>query len=122
MPKSLKTQRSVWTAVFRRLVHQLENDADVNRILGRDNLRSWKGVAGDKAPFVPTWATPVVRLTPQPRNVDWYDPSTQSVDLWVQVELAVQSTCIDDVADLYDQVVIQPLRPGNGTLALELVA
>jgi hypothetical protein len=36
------------------------------------------------------------------------------------VELAVQSLCIDDIADLYD-LIVQALRPGNGTLALDLV-
>ena len=54
MAKSLKTPTSVWTAVFRRIVQQLENDPTIKRVVGLDNLRSWKGVPGDKNEFVPT--------------------------------------------------------------------
>ena len=104
MSKSLKTPSSVWSKVFRRIVLQLENDPFVKRVVG-DNLRSWKGVPGDKAPFEPKANAPVVRLTPQPRNVDWYSPDMQCGDLWVQVELGVQSLCIDDMADLWDILV-----------------
>ena len=111
MPKSLKTPSSVWSAVFRRIVMQVENDPSVKRVVGVDNLRSWKGVPGDKNDFMPTSNAPVVRLTPQPRNVDWYSPDTQSGVLWVQVELAVQSLCIDDVADLWD-ILVNAIRPG----------
>jgi len=123
--KSLKTPTSVWTAVFRRIIQQLENDPNVKRVVGLDNLRSWKGVPGDKNEFAPTSNAPVVRLTPQPRNVDWYSPDMQSGDLWVQVELAVQSLCIDDVADLWD-ILVNAIRPGaidstGGSFAQDLV-
>src|SRR4051812_33327755 len=98
MPKSLKTIQSVWTKVFRRIVQQLEQDAEIRRVLGADNLRSWKGVPGDKAPFSPTTTNPVARLTPMPAGVDWYSPDTQAGTLGVGVELAVMSLAIDDVA------------------------
>jgi hypothetical protein len=125
MAKSLKTPTSVWTAVFRRIIQQLENDPNVRRAVGLHNLRSWKGVPGDKNEFAPTSNAPVVRLTPQPRNVDWYSPDMQSGDLWVQVELAVQSLCIDDVADLWD-ILVNAIRPGaldstGGLFAQDLV-
>lgn len=121
MPKALKTNVSAFTAVFRRIVSQLENDPDVRRVVGVQNLRSWKGVPGDKAPFAPTDTAPVVRLTPEPQDVEWYSPDTQAGTLAVTVELAVQSLCVDDVTDLWDTLV-QALRPGNGTLAQDLVA
>ena len=125
MSKSLKTPTSVWTAVFRRIVQQLENDPNVKRVVG-DNLRSWKGVPGDKTPFEPKANAPVVRRTPQPRSVDWYSPDMQSGDLWVQVELGVQSLCIDDMADLWD-ILVNAIRPGavdslGNPFALDLVA
>ena len=125
MPKSLKTPTSVWTAVFRRIVLQLETDPAVNRVVGRDNLRSWKGVPGDKAPFEPTSAAPVVRLTPQPQGVDWYSEDAQAGMLAVLVELAVQTLCIDDVADLWD-IVVAACNPGalnstGGSFARDLV-
>jgi hypothetical protein len=125
MPKSLKTNPSVWTKVFRRVVQQLENDATVKRIVGR-NLRSWKGEPGDKAPFAPSQNAPVVRLTPNPASVDWYSPDMQAGTLWVLVELAVPSLCVDDVADLWD-VIVAALVPdgpsvGGGTsFGLDLV-
>jgi hypothetical protein len=112
MPKSLKTPSSVWTLVFRRIVQQLENDASIKRVVGQQNVRSWKGVPGDKAPFAPTPGAPVVRLTPNPRNVDWYSPDLTVGTLYVRVELAVQSLSIDDVADLWD-IVVQALQPGG---------
>jgi hypothetical protein len=125
MAKSLKTPTSVWTRVFRRIVQQLENDPNIRRVVGPDNLRSWKGVPGDKAPFEPTSTAPVVRLTPQPQNVDWYSPDTQAGQLFVQVELGVQGLCIDDIADLWD-IFVNAIRPGalnliGGPFAQDLV-
>jgi hypothetical protein len=120
VPKSLKTNPSVWSRVFRRIVQQLEQDPDVRRVVGLDNLRSWKGVPGDKSPFVPTATAPVVRLTPQPDHVHWYSPDAQSGSLMVHVEIAVQSLCIDDPIDLWETLV-QAVRPGNGTFAQDLV-
>jgi hypothetical protein len=121
MPKSLKTNQCGWTKVFRRIVQQVETDADIRRVVGVENVRSWKGVPGDKMPFAPTDKAPVIRLTPQPRNVNWYSPDSQIGTLFVVVELAVQSLSIDDVIDLYD-LVVQCLRPGNGTFWQDLVA
>jgi hypothetical protein len=111
MPKALKTNTSKWTAVFRAIVQQLKNDPDVKRVIGLDNLRTWDGSPGDKMAFAPTNNRPVVRLTPQPRNVEWYSPDMQAGRLYVQVELAVQSLCIDDVLDLWD-LILYPIRPG----------
>jgi hypothetical protein len=121
VPKSLKTNSSGWTKVFRRIVQQMETDPDFRRVVGVDRLRSWKGVPGDKAPFLPATGAPVVRLSPQPRNVDWHSPDTQAGTLVVVVEIAVISLCIDDIADLWD-LIVQALRPGNGTLAQDLVS
>jgi hypothetical protein len=112
MPKSLKTNPSVWTRVFRRIVQQLENDPDVKRVVGLANLRSWKGIPGDKAPFEPLQNAPIVRLTPNPANVDWYSPDMQAGTLWVLVELAIPSLCVDDVSDLWD-VIVHALLPGG---------
>jgi hypothetical protein len=118
MPKSLKTNTSVWTAVFRKIVAVLKADLDFRRVVG-DGLRSWDGSTDDKAPFVPS-TRPVVRLTPQPRNVDWYSEDAQSGTLAVLVELGVLSTCVDDVADLWD-LVVAAVTCGAGTIAQDLV-
>lgn len=112
MPKSLKTKNSVWTTVFRRIVQQLETNPDVKRVVGLANLRSWKGVSGDKAPFAPTSTAPVVRLTPQPQNVEWYSPDEQAGTLAVQIEIGVNSLCLDDVVDLWD-LIVGALQPGG---------
>jgi hypothetical protein len=114
MPKSLKTPQSVWTKVFRRIVQQAENDPAVRRVVG-PNIRSWKGVQSDRTPMEPSSDAPVLRLTPQPRNVEWYSPNAQLGQLYVQVEIAVQSLCIDDVADLWD-IVVQSLQPSGPAL------
>jgi hypothetical protein len=58
--------------------------------------------------------------------VDWYSPDIQAGTLWVLVELAVRSLCVDDVSDLWD-VLVHALLPsgpsvGDGTsFALDLV-
>jgi hypothetical protein len=127
MPKSLKTNQSVWTKVFRRIVQQVENDPDAKRVIGPTNIRSWKGVPGDKAPFNPAQNQPVVRFTPNPRDVVWYSPDMQTGTLWVLVEMAVASLSIDDVSDLWD-VIVHALLPGGPSLTegtsfeLDLVA
>src|SRR3954451_5340931 len=121
MPKTLKTNVSVWTKVFRRLVQQLESDPEIRRVVGVDRLRSWKATPGDKAPFQPALGAPVIRLTPRPSGVDWYSPDVQAGTLSVLVELAVMSLCIDDVADLWDLLVIA-VGPCQGTLAQDLIA
>jgi hypothetical protein len=128
MPKSLRTNSSVWTRVFRRIVLQLETDPDVRRVVGVDNLRSWKGVAGDKSPFSPTSSAPVVRLLAMPKGVDWYSPDSQAGTLWVQVEMGIQSLCSDDVTDLWRLIAValrpggRAISPGTVSFALDLVA
>lgn len=121
MPKTLKTNPSVWTNVFRAIVKQLETDADFARVVGKDKLRSWNGSTADKAPFVPSLGSPVVRLTPMPSNVGWYSEDSQSGTLRVKVELAIASLCIDDCLDLWD-LIVWALRAGNKGFALALVA
>lgn len=121
MPKSLSTSQSVWTKVFRRIVSQLESNAEFRRVVGRDNLRTWSGnTVIDRAPFEPTSGAPIVRLTPQPGAVQWYSPELQSGILRVHVELGVQSLCVDDVADLWD-LIVQSLRPGDAMFTGDLV-
>jgi hypothetical protein len=121
VPKSLKTNQSAWTKVFRRIVRQLEQDADVRRVVGVQNIRSWKGEPGDKAPFEPSSSAPVVRLTPMPRGVDWYSEDAQAGDLTVAVEIAVQSLCIDDVTDLWD-LLVAALSAAHDPFTRDLVA
>jgi hypothetical protein len=116
MPKSLKTPSSVWSLIFRRIVQQVENDANIKRVVGLANVRSWKGVPADKSPFEPSSSAPVIRLTPNPMHVDWYSPDAQAGELYVLVELAVQSLSIDDVADLWD-IVVQALQPGGAAVS-----
>lgn len=114
MPKTLKTNDCVWTQVFRRIVRQVELDAEIRRVVGGDRIRSWKGVPADKSPLVPATGAPLMRLTPNPSGVDWYSPDSQAGTLSVQVEIYVASLCIDDVANLWDLVVVacSPCQPG----------
>jgi hypothetical protein len=112
MPKSLKTPLSVWTKIFRRIVAQLETNADVRRVVGIDNVLSWTGKAADYQPLVPTATAPLVRLSPNPSGVDWYSPDAQAGNLGVMIEIAVSSTCIDDVVDLWDMLVTALLPDG----------
>jgi hypothetical protein len=120
MPKALQTKASVWSKVFRRIVQQIEQNPDIRRVVGVDNIRSWSGVDADKAPMVPSSGAPIIRLTPNPANVSWYDPSSQAGTLTVRVEIVIQSLCVDDVADLWDLIVVA-IRPGNYPFTHQLV-
>jgi hypothetical protein len=110
--KALRTRQSTWSAVFREVVAQFARDEEVRRVVGPHNIRSWAGVPDDKAPLIPTGTAPVVRFTPEPRNVTWYSPCAQYGMLRVRVELAVASLCIDDVLDLWD-LVVSAIGPGS---------
>jgi len=124
--KSLKTPETNQTKVFRRIVQQLKNDPTVKRLVG-PNLRSWEGVTADKSPFAPSANAPVVRLTPNPVDEDWYSPDAAVETLWVKVELGISSTCVDDVTDLWGVLrsALLPNGPsvGGGTsFGLDLAA
>ncbi len=130
MPKSLRTNQSVWTRVFRRIVQQVQNDPEIKRVFGM-SIRSWTGDpnGSDKDPMEPSLGKPIVRLTPQPQNVSWYSESEQWGTLHVQVELAIASLAIDDTIDAYD-LFVSALRPdtpsvggdGGGNFGLDLVS
>lgn len=115
MGKTYRTPSSCWSLIFRRIIQQLETDPKINAVIGKGNIRSWKGEESDSQAFQPNDKTPSLRLTPQPKGVDWYDPSSQSGTLVILVEIACQSLCIDDPIDLYDMLVTS-LSPSGRAL------
>jgi hypothetical protein len=119
VPKTLKGPSSVYSHVFRRITKQLESDAKFRSAVS--DLRSWKGQPSDSAPLTPSTGKPIVRLTPRPQAGTWYSPDTQESTLVVDVEMVIASYSVEDVLDLWDELVMA-LRPGNGTLAQDLVA
>lgn len=119
MPKSLNTPISAWTAVFRAIVAKLDADVAFRDVVS--DFRHWFGIDGDKHPMVPRVGSPVVRLTPNPGGVDWYDPSSQIGVLNVLVEMTISSSCVDDVIDLWD-VIVSALAPADNAFCQALIA
>jgi hypothetical protein len=109
--KTLDTNASNFTKVFRRIVSQLHHDDRFRGIVGKE-LRSWDGSDRDRQPATPSEGQPIVRLTPIPSGVAWRDESSQVGTLNVRVELFIAGTCIDDVNDLWDTIVTA-LRPAD---------
>lgn len=119
--KTLKTPSSVWSRVFRRIATEVEVDPELRRVVPPRNFRSWKGVPDDRNPFQPSLGSPLIRLTPNPTGVGWYSPGEQSGTLVVKVELAIMSTCIEDVSDLWDMVVTA-CKPSKFQFTRDLIA
>lgn len=119
MAKTLKGPSSVYSLVYRRIVKQLRTDARFRTAVA--DLRVWDGSSSDSAPMAASTGKPTVRLTPVPQMGAWYSADTQVSTLVVHVEMVIASYCVEDVLDLWDELV-NALRPGNGTLAADLVA
>jgi hypothetical protein len=117
--KTLKGPSSVYSLVYRRIVKQLRTDGRFKTAVA--DLRTWDGSASDANPMVASTGKPTVRLTPVPQSGQWYSADTQMSTLAVHVEMVIASYSVEDVLDLWDELV-QALRPGNGTLANDLVA
>jgi hypothetical protein len=117
---SLKTAAFPWSAVFRVVTTQAENDPELRRILG-GRLRSWKGEPADRLPLDATSDGPVMRFTPQPRRVSRYSPDATVGNLDVLVEYSVLTLCVDDVMNLWETVV-QALTWDDDTFRAALVA
>lgn len=119
MAKTLKGPSSVYSLIYRRIVKQLRTDSRFKTAVA--DLRTWDGSPSDSAPLTASTGKPLVRLTPVPQSGQWYSADTQLSTLCVHVELVIASYCVEDVLDLWDELV-QALRPGNGTFAADLVA
>ena len=111
MPKTLKTPTSVWTAVFRCIVQQLENDPTVKRVIGLQNLRFMEGHPRRQVPDGADQLGPRRAADARAASVEWYSEAAQAGWLHVDVEMALSTLCIDDLADLWD-ILVNALRPG----------
>lgn len=93
------------TAVFRKLVSLIRNDATIKRVLSKPaQLRAWEGLPQDAEPLSPAFA-PCVRLTPTTGPDQFWSPGATKGALFVQVELIVQGTDADDLMNLWWAVV-----------------
>lgn len=106
---------SCWTRVFRQIVIQLKNNSDISSAFGA-RMRTWDGSDIDATPFVPGTGAPILRLTPQPKDVNWYSEGAQWGTLNIMVEIAVQSLNIDNLVDLYDLLVSALLPDGPSSV------
>ena len=118
MAKTLKGPSSVYSLVYRRIVKQLRTDSKFRSAVA--DLRVWDGSPSDGAPLTASTGKPMVRLTPVPQSGQWYSADTQSSTLCVHVELVIASYCVEDVLDLWDQLV-EALEP-DAAFAADLVA
>lgn len=121
MAQATKSLPCIWSRVFRVITTRCKNDLEIQRAVG-SGLRIWDNNPLDKTPFIPTDANTVqVRLTPLPRNVQWWSPDSQLGQLVVKTEIAVQSLDITDYMDVWD-LVVNTMRPSDQDLKRALVA
>lgn len=88
------------TAVFRKLVSIIRNDATIRRIIRPTAIRAWDGLPQDSAEFSIAIA-PAIRLTPITGPDVFWSPGAMRGDLFVNVEMLVMGTCVDDPTNLW---------------------
>lgn len=84
--------------IFRLVEEHLRADTTLGRTVR--TWKCWRGQPGDKDEISYAQA-PAIRLTPRPGPVDWWTPFKYHGSLFIDVELIVQGTCIDDMDNLW---------------------
>jgi hypothetical protein len=92
------------TAVYRKVVQLIRNDATIGRVLRPTSIRAWDGLPQDGIPFAADVA-PCIRLTPTAAADNWWSPGSQRGPLFINCEILVKGTCVDDVMNLWWAIV-----------------
>ena len=109
-PKLRGLPEAVEVTLFRIIDKTIRADATVAAQV--KVFRSWLGNPGDKTPPSSTEA-PYIRLTPMGSAEEWWSTDSQLGWLNIEVELWVNGTCSDDIANLWFAIKrsIYPLDP-----------
>ena len=101
---ALDINTSPRTSVFRKIVGYIRNDPTIRRIVRPTSIRAWDGLPQDAQPFAPE-ITPAIRLTPTAAADTWWTPGATRGPLFINVEMLVKGTNVDDVMDLWWAIV-----------------
>jgi hypothetical protein len=88
------------TSVFRRIVAFIRDDATIKRVVRPSSIRAWDGLTQDSAEFSAAIA-PAIRLTPATGPDVFWSPGAMRGDLYINVEMLVRGTCVDDPLNLW---------------------
>jgi len=88
------------TKVFRAIVAVLKADPVLSNAIKPDAFRSWAGVSLDNQEFSFSMA-PAIRLTPTNGPEGFLFPDAQVGDLYINVEMLVSGTNVDDQQNLW---------------------
>jgi len=100
MPAKLDLNTAPRTSVFRAVVRLIRNDATIKRIVRPTSIRAWEGLPQDAAPFN-TEIAPAIRFTPITGPDTFWSPGSMKGDLFLQVEMLVMGTNVDDLLNLW---------------------
>lgn len=88
------------TAVFRKIVGWVRNDPTIKRIVRPTSIRAWDGLPQDGEPFA-VGIAPCLRFTPANAAETFWSPGSTRGPLFINVEMLVEGTCVDDVLNLW---------------------
>ena len=102
------------TTVFRKICSILKQDQVLSSVIKPGSFRTWSGASHDSIEFSVSMA-PAVRLTPTtgPENAKF--PYGRVGKLYIQAEMLLAGTDIDDVLNLWwamEQALYPPSNPG----------
>lgn len=92
------------TSVYRKLVSLVRNDATIKRICRPTSIRAWDGLPQDAGEFSVNIA-PAIRFTPIGGPDAFWSPGSMRGPLFLQVEMVVKGTNVDDLMNLWWAVV-----------------
>lgn len=92
------------TLVFRKVVSLVANDPTIKRVVRPTSFRAWTGSPSDAQPFDLTTA-PGLRFTPMNGPEAFWSPGSTRGPLFINVELLVAGSNVDDLLNLWWAVV-----------------
>ena len=92
------------TAVFRAMETIVRQNAIFNRVVKPDRFRTWEGHPRDIKPFSYQEA-PCLRWTPTNGPEQFRTPSQISGQLWINCELVLAGSCVDDMTNFWWMLV-----------------
>jgi hypothetical protein len=88
------------TTVFRAIILILKNSPVLRTAIKPEAFRSWTGASHDNIEFTKSLA-PALRFTPTNGPEGFLFPDAQVGDLFINVEMLVQGTNVDDAQNLW---------------------
>jgi hypothetical protein len=108
-------QKSPRSKVFRAIVKILEHDRVLSNVIKPEAFRSWSGGSKENLEFTFALA-PALRLTPANTEEHFWAPNAMVGQLFINCEMLVAGTNVDDVNDLW-YAIERAIYPTNNMQA-----